>query len=230
MALEISRDDPASRQRETTMAVQGTRAQERIYETVDGQLVREGDTRGAWLRYGLDDQIDAGDMDAYRKLTGVEGVTSRAYTDDEVRAQLALRQARPEPATVRPAVPQMHDRLATELADQQRRVANLPAEQRAEAMEEAVPEEVMFTAHEIWRTGDGRLVHRGDPTGERVAYAAGDRVQDGDAEHVKGLGDPPSPDSDGNGEDTGTGTKAQPAPANKAATASNKAASTRRAP
>ena len=85
-----------------------TKAEQRIYRTTDGQLVRENDPRGAYLAYGVGDPVQDGEVDAYRALVDGDG------SGHEV-----------------PGL--MHDRLATQIADAQRVIANAPGSPAADA-------------------------------------------------------------------------------------------------
>ncbi|MCX4474816.1 hypothetical protein OOK41_31645 [Micromonospora sp. NBC_01655] len=83
------------------------KADRRIYRTTDGQLVRENDPRGAYLAYAVGDDVADGEADAYRAL--VDGDAA----EHEV-----------------PGL--MHDRLATQIADAQRVIANAPGSPAAD--------------------------------------------------------------------------------------------------
>ncbi|MDG4796209.1 hypothetical protein [Micromonospora sp. WMMD1082] len=84
------------------------KAEQRIYRTTDGHLVRENDPRGAFLAYGVGDEVPSGEADAYKAAVDGGGA------EHEV-----------------PGL--MHDRLATEVADAQRVIANAPETPAAEA-------------------------------------------------------------------------------------------------
>lgn len=85
-----------------------TKAEQRLYRTTDGQLVRENDPRGAYLAYGVGDVVADGEVDAYRDLAASDA------GEHEV-----------------PGL--MHDRLATQIADAQRVIANAPGSPAADA-------------------------------------------------------------------------------------------------
>ncbi|WFE41949.1 hypothetical protein [Micromonospora sp. WMMD998] len=104
MALSIT----TIRDQEGHTMAENTKSELRIYRTVDGELVRENDPRGAYLAYGVGDPVADGELDAYRAL--VAGDTA----GHEV-----------------PGL--MHDRLATEVADSQRVIANAPGSPAADA-------------------------------------------------------------------------------------------------
>lgn len=177
----------------------GKTAEVRVYRTVDGELVGEGDPRGAFLAFAPGHTVPAGEVAAYDELVG--RLTSKAdkanQGDDEARAQLRAQLARD--ASVPQLVGQpgvlMHDRLATELADEQRVIANRGPEAQAEAVKDADDDAVVAT-HRVYRTETGDLVHEGHDQAATLAYAPGDRVADGDVDQFNDLGDPPAPDDD----------------------------------
>lgn len=217
MGLEINRDDPAGKERKAMADSSGkTVAGERLYETIDGKLVREGDTRGAFLKYGPGDPIADRHKDAFKELNDNDSgdAAANAYNDDEARAKLRLQHAGADAKTVHGGPTQMHDRLATELADEQRAVAALPAEERAKVMEDSVADkDAVFTPYAVWRKEDGSLVREGDAEGATQAYAAGDRVQNQDLDAYKKLDSTKdSDDKDGQGAEAKDGET----PANKA--------------
>lgn len=207
------------------------KAEERIYRTVDGQLVRENDPRGAFLGYSVGDEINATEVDAYRELLG------GSQAGHEV-----------------PGL--MHDRLATEIARAQQVLANNPpghvAQMYADKLAEAArlvdagsipPPPALDTASPVdivrqvavdpdgdrevatvamARTTDGRLVRIGDPDAATLAYAPGQRIEHADRDAYAAL----SQDGDlGDGEESpkgsrpakATGSKASRRPADKAA-------------
>jgi hypothetical protein len=217
MALEINRDDAARKERDS-MAKSGTVAGERIYETTDGKLVREGDARAAFLVYGPGDVVKDRHADEFNELTGKEPTgAARAYVDDDKFAEMSLKQARPEDSVTRPGPVLVGEKLATELADEARRVANSPVEVRAEVLATAVPDDdAVFTTHAVYATEDGtELVHEGDARAFTQKYAPGDRVAPEDVDRFKELGEPAG--DDGKGGDK-PADKSGPVPANKAAT------------
>lgn len=160
-------------------------AKERLYETVDGDVVREGDPRGAFLKYAVGDLIGTDYEAKVRKLTEPEGVTSQAYTDDAARDVLRVRQANPTRETRAIAsekltgdetglqVVLLHDRLATELADEARTRAN-----RGEAL--STDDSDSVTDVRLYRTEDGKLVKEGDESAVTLAYGPGDKIRRGD--------------------------------------------------
>lgn len=194
-------------------------AKERLYETVDGDIVREGDPRGAFLKYAVGDLVGTDYEKKVNELTGSEGVTSKAYTDDEARDVLRVRQANPTAQTRAIAsekltgdetglqVVLLHDRLATELADEARARAN-----RGESLKD--DETDTITDVRLYRTEDGGLVKEGDEAGVTLAYGVGDKVRHGDLDAFEAA---TSDEDDAKTETT-------PAPAKKAVTApANKA-------
>ena len=197
----------------------GTVAGERIYETTDGKLVREGDARAAFLVYGPGDVVKDRHADEFNELTGKEPTgAARAYVDDDKFAEMSLRQARPDPALAQRGPVLVGEKLATELADEARRVANAPVEVRAEVLEKATPDDdAVFTMYPVYVTEDGQeLVHEGDGRAFTQKYAPGDRIAAEDVDRYKELGEP----AGDNGEKAGDkpADKSAPAPANKAAT------------
>ncbi|MEU4590001.1 hypothetical protein [Micromonospora aurantiaca (nom. illeg.)] len=168
---------------------ENTKSELRVYRTVDGELVRENDPRGAYLAYGVGDPVADGELDAYRAL--VAGDTS----GHEV-----------------PGL--MHDRLATQIADAQRVIANAPGSPAADAATERIdaaaelvdaasippppgrdhtsPVAIVrehaagqtddrdVAAVRVMRTGDGQLVAEDHPDAAEVAYVEGDRVANAD--------------------------------------------------
>lgn len=172
------------------------KAEQRIYRTVDGELVRENDPRGASLAYPVGEPIKPAEVEAYDRLVAGEA------SGHEV-----------------PGL--MHDRLATAIADAQRILANNPsaaaAEAAAQTLEEAArlvdaeripqpgnvapagPAEIVRQAAigdgatvstiGLARTSDGRLVHLGDPDAATRAYSEGDTVQESDLDAYRTLVD-----------------------------------------
>ncbi|MFG1776618.1 hypothetical protein ACGFIG_09335 [Micromonospora sp. NPDC049048] len=104
MTFEIKRP----REQEGRPMAGETKAEQRIYRTTDGQLVRENDPRGAYLAYGVGDPVVDGEVDAYRALAGGDAAGHEV-----------------------PGL--MHDRLATQIADAQRVIANAPGTPAADA-------------------------------------------------------------------------------------------------
>lgn len=169
----------------------GVSAEMRVYRTNDGELVRENDPRGAFLAYGVGDQVPAAEIDAYQEI--LDGRRS----GHEV-----------------PGL--MHDKLATEIADAGRLAGSDPvgpaAEVAAATLDQAAelvdadkipspapvmsvpPSEVVrqhvagkdddrpVTDVALYRTEDGRLVAEGDVDAVTQAYAKGDRVGEADQE------------------------------------------------
>lgn len=190
----------------------------RVYRTVDGEYVGEGDPRGAFLAYSAGATIAAGDVARYdafmsnQPQDAADGKTkgAQAYTDEETRDLLRRRQAG-DPAA-RAALGEsptlVHDALATELADEAAAIAAMSPEDIAALRNEQDPDGT-YAAHAVWRTADGDLVHEGDGSGVTVAYPAGARIDDADVDEYNDLGDPPKPDADAT-------PKAATTPANKA--------------
>jgi len=55
-----------------------TKAEQRIYRTNDGQLVRENDPRGVCLAYPVGEPIKAAEVDVYRQLVEEDAVAKPA--------------------------------------------------------------------------------------------------------------------------------------------------------
>lgn len=196
MALEIDR---LSR-RDDDMAG-AKKAEVRVYRTVDGEYVGEGDPRGAFLAYGIGAEVPAGDVEKYDRFMRGEpqdvadskSAAVKAYTDEETRDLMRRRQAGDRDAAAalaRAGTPVViHDRLATELADEARVLASAdPAEVAAYRNEQDT--DIVYAEHEVWRTEDGDLVHKGDPAGATLAYAVGQPIGDGDVDEYTDLGAP----------------------------------------
>lgn len=165
-------------------------AKERLYETIDGQIVREGDPRGAFLKFAIGDQVGTDYEASVSKLTKDDGVSSMAYHDDDARDVLRMRQANPTRETKAIASAQLtgddegltpvfiHDRLATELADEARTRAN-----RNELITGGKDDNV--TSERLYRTEDGELVREGDVNARTLAYGPGDKVKNGDLDSFR---------------------------------------------
>lgn len=178
-------------------------AEVRVYRTVDGEFVGEGDPRGAFLAYGIGAEIPSGDVKRYERFTAgqpqdaLDSTTlgAKAYTDEETRDLLRRRQAGDvsvkTPLNETPAL--VHDRLATELADEAQAMASMSAEDLAALRNEGSGDDV-FAEHAVWRTEGGDLVHEGDENGVTLAYAAGALIDDADVDEYNDLGAPPSSD------------------------------------
>lgn len=185
------------------MAGQGTQADVRVYRTVDGELVGEGDPRGAFLAYAPGHTVPAGEVEAYQAVVAKGQGRSRAdranMGDEKARADLRARLARDPsvPVTTTPGegAPQMHDRLATELADEQRVIANQGPQAEADAVT-AVDPDAVVAQHPVYRTETGDLVHEGHDAAATLAYAPGDRVSDADVDQYNDLGEPETPAAD----------------------------------
>lgn len=193
-----------------------TIAKARIYRTTDGHFVGEGDPRGAYLAYGAGATIADADVARYERFVAGEPqdaldsttLAAQAYTDEAARDALRQRQAGDVAAQARlnEAPPLVHDRLATELADEaQARAAMDPAD--LAALKNEGEGDDVFAEHAVWRTAEGDLVHEGDENGATLAYAVGARIDDADVDEYNDLGAPPSDDA----------TKAAKPPANKSA-------------
>ncbi|MET7949222.1 hypothetical protein [Micromonospora sp. NPDC005324] len=158
-----------------------TKAERRVYRTTDGQLVRENDPRGAYLAYGVGDTVQDGEVDAYRAL--VDGDA----TGHEV-----------------PGL--MHDRLATQIADAQRVIANAPGSPAADAATDRIADAAEQVDAASIPPPPGR--DHTSPVAIVREFAAG--TASVDAEAAEG---------DGEGETKGrrrASTKAAPKPADKA--------------
>lgn len=206
MALEINRNDAAAREREA-MASGGQKAEERLYETVDGKLVREGDPRGAFLKYGPGDPIADRHLKAYGDLD----------TDKDAVDYVAARDtlAPPDSQHAGKAPVLLGSQQATEIADEARSLAALPDEERAKVLADEDPDEdAVYADKRVWRSEDGTLVAEGDSAGVTQAYAPGDKVPAHDADAYGKVGS--TVDSD-QAEGQVEGLKAGDKPANKAA-------------
>jgi hypothetical protein len=211
-------------------------AKERLYLTVDGEVVREGDPRGAFLKYGVGDDIEDVHADAVSELTSSDGVTSQAYHNDEARDALRVRQANPDIETraatsaVLTGDPHqpvlLHDRLATELADEARERAN-----RDEALEDSdatTQKRLYWTAGEDGQPSGDTLVREGHPDAAFLAYAPGDKIRIQHLDAYESMDDDDDPDrGSDSGEPRGVsntpGVKAAPAKAAPAKAAPAKA-------
>lgn len=199
----------------------GRIAEARVYRTTDGLFVGEGDPRGAYLAYGAGAELKSSDVDRYERFMRNEpqdvedskSMASLAHTDEAVRDELRRRQAG-DPAA-RAALNEtpvlIHDRLATELADE---AAMLAAADPAEvaAMRNERDGDDVYAEHAVWRTAEGDLVHEGDENGATLAYAVGARIDDDDVDEYNDLGAPPESGTP----DTAATPKAANKPANKA--------------
>jgi hypothetical protein len=222
MALEISRDDAAGREQANMADKSGTVAGERIYETVDGKLVREGDARAAFLVYGPGDKVKPMHAVEFAELTGRDATgAALAYSDDAKFEEMSRKQARPDPRETRPGPVLVGEKLATELADHARRAANAPVEVRAEVLAEAsTDDDAVFTTFAVYRKEDGSLSTSAEE-GSTLAYAAGDRIGSEDVDQFNDLSAP---------DENSGGAKAGDKPADKSgATPANKAVATTRA-
>ncbi len=193
------------------------RAEVRVYSTVNGEFVGEGDPRGAFLVLGVGADVPEAQQGLYDRFmknrpqdaADSDSAAAKAYTDEDTRDLLRQRQA--GDVSARAALGEapilIHDRLATELADEARVLANAPAADVAEFRNDSDNEGV-YATHRVWRTADGDLVHEGDENAATLAYAEGARIDDGDVDEFNDLGDPPK-------DETPDETKAAPKPANK---------------
>lgn len=178
------------------MAGQGVQAEVRVYRTVDGELVGEGDPKGAFLAYAVGQMVPAGEVEAYNRVKGRTSTTAEKAQDGDptARDEMRRRLARDVAATpLRPGepAPLMHDRLATELADEARVIANKGADAAVEVAEQ-VDDGRTVAAFRVYRTEDGDLVHEGHEKASTLAYAPGDTVADHEVEQYDDLGDPPA--------------------------------------
>lgn len=203
-------------------------AQRRVYRTIDGRFVGEGDPEGAFLAYGVGAEVPVGDQPKYfefmeNRPEDVVGTTTgdKAYDDEDVRDALRRQVAGdPNARSLNTPPVLLHDRLHTELADEAAAIANATdqgavAEMRSEAP--GLPEPVLAT-HAIYRTAEGDLVHEGDPDAAELAYPVGAPVADADVDEYHDLGAPDGDDPEPEG-----ATK-PPAGAKRAGTSANKAA------
>lgn len=167
------------------------KAQERLYSSVDGRIVREGDPAGAFLAYAIGDQIGEDHVAQVGRLVKPTGVTSQAFHDDDARDVLRVRQAEPTVATRAVAAEKLaddpnapvllHDRLATELADEARERAN---------QDEALELSATSTKARLYWTADrSELVPEGHRDSAFLAYAPGDKIRRGDLDAFEALSD-----------------------------------------
>lgn len=168
-----------------------TIAKVRVYRSVDGDFVHDGDPRGAFLAYGLGAEIAPGDVAKYERLmSGATTKAADAYTDedtrDELRRRLAGDPALRTPLNQEPAL--IGDRLATELADEAQMLAAQPGDTHADVSGDGS----VFAAHAVYRTTEGELVHEGDAAAATLAYPAGARIDDADVDEYADLGEPPA--------------------------------------
>lgn len=200
------------------------KAEYRLYETTDGELVREGDARAAFLVAAKGDDVPERHEKAFRELSKVDSdapMATRAQVDDEARDELRHSMVGQDRQGKGHEPPLMSERLATELADEQRRVASAPVEARVADAEKR--DGVVVAERRIYRTEDGKLVNEGDASAAFLAYAAGDQVADSDKDAYAKLGGEKST-KDGDASDANTkeespaANKAASAPANKAVT------------
>lgn len=206
----------------------------RLYETTDGELVREGDARAAFLVAIPGEEVPERHHAAYRDLGKIDEnapIATRAQVDTDARDELRHQMVGQDRVGKGNEPPLMSERLATELADEQRRVASAPAEVRAEDKRAATSGAVV-TDRRIYRTEDGKLVNEGDANAAFLAYAAGDQIADSDKDayaKLRGKNDDESTEDSGEQSTSDDGSKAEDKPANKAATTpANKAATTGR--
>ena len=150
-------------------------ATERIYATVDGKLVREGDERAAFLAVAKGFPVPMPKQREYQAL-----MVTEPEVDKQEKAARLLGLKRPglneEPVLI-------GEREATELADEARDKA-----QNEQPM--VMPEEAVVAPVHLYATDqDGELVQAGDERAARLAYAPGQRVAKEHEEQVRALGD-----------------------------------------
>jgi hypothetical protein len=204
------------------------KAEQRIYRTTDGQLVRENDPRGAYLAYGVGDVVADGEAGAYRALIGaaasheVPGLMHDRLATAIADAQRVLA-SNPSDAAAQVAVEQLEE--ATRLVDAERIPQPGPAQPaspaaivRDVAASGATGGQVLADAP-VYRTEDGRLVREGDPDAHELAYGKGDAVADSDKDAYGTLpaGDEAKAAKPAAKSTSRAGTKAAAKPADKAA-------------
>lgn len=179
---------------------QAKRATARIYRTTDGLFVGEGDPRGAYLAYGVGAEIaeqDVARFDAWvsnspQDALDSQSLAAKAYTDEEARDVLRRRQA--GDITARAALNQepalIHDRLATELADEAAALAAAPVEQVADLRNDLSTDGQVFATRRVYRTETGDLVNEGAEGAVTLAYAVGQPVSDADVDEYNDLDEP----------------------------------------
>jgi molybdopterin-guanine dinucleotide biosynthesis protein len=229
MGLTITRGTPEP-ERTTHM-----HAEIRVYRTTDGTLVGEGDPRGAFLAYVPGVDVADQDADAYRVLRESKSLGTLAQVDDVARDEMRMRQAGDPSAVARPGERPalIHDRLATELADEARALANV-ADQGAVADVRADMHETPIATERLGRTESGELVKFTDPHAVTLAYTEGMKIGDSDVDQFDALYRPerssadPNPDPVDDGSDPDPAKSADP-PANKMSNPpANKSATTTR--
>lgn len=210
MALEIRTGEQ--------MAGQGTTSEMRVFRTIDGRLVNEHDPRGAFLAFAPGDGVPAHQVEEYERLK--ERHEKGAPSGDALMAQ--VKDGVPAgPAGERV---QIHDDLATELADIAQAQANAPVDQRIAIAKERADDGVRVADRRLLRTEDGDLVNDGDEKGLTLAYIAGDTIKAADVDAYDELnGDQDDEAADEASQDGDQGDK-PPADPKKAAPVANKAA------
>jgi len=165
-------------------------AEVRVYRTVDGEFVHEGDPRGAFLAYPQGAEVPPGDQERYHRFMRSDERTTAAVaaTDADVRDALRRRVAGDVTAKPRPEeeLVLMHDRLVTELADEAQRAANPPADEPDDE-----PDDGKVRAEWIvYRTAEGDLVHEGDESAAALAYTIGQVIEPDDVDEYQDMGAP----------------------------------------
>lgn len=214
MALTIRTQEDAE------MAGQGTTAEMRVFRTTDGKLVNEHDPRGAFLAYAPGDGVPAHHVEQYNALKARHD--KGAPTEDALMVQ----QVDGKPAGPAGEFVQIHDDLATALADEAQRLANAPVEERVERAKDRADDGVRVADRRLLRTEDGDLVNDSDARGLTLAYIAGDTIKAADVDAYDELnGDQDNDedaakesDEDNPQEGGGNDPKMVKPPANKAAT------------
>jgi hypothetical protein len=146
-------------------------ADRRVYRTVGGDLVSEGDPAGAFLAYEPGAAIDGGDVEQYAALGDAPSAVDVARSALLAREERALRQ----PAQF------MHERAMTEAADEMRAWAA-----RGEQHPELARGRTVATRR-VFRAEDGTLVGESDPAAVTLAYPVGAIVADQDVDAYRKL-------------------------------------------
>jgi hypothetical protein len=218
------------------MTAQNKLSEHRVYRTNDGELVGENDPRAAFLAYAKGTEVPGDKVPEYDAFVKSLKGTGDPATDEAARA--ALREKlHPASGQYADHTQPIGERLATELADEQREIANRGADAVETAAQVQDPDRVVAQVA-VGANDKGDLVAATDPTSTRLMYAEGDEIVDpahrkayaalseaaeaeadatdpADADPVK-----PDPVDPGHGDDPA---KAKATPSNKAVkTADNK--------
>jgi hypothetical protein len=203
----------------------------RLYESTNGELVREGDPRAAFLVAIPGDEVPERHASAFRdfgKIDESAPLATRAQVDSDARDELRHAMVGEDKQGKANEPPLMSERLMTELADEQRRIASAPAAVRAED-KRAAKSGAVVTERRLYRTDDGKLVNEGDANAAFLAYAAGDQIADSDKDAFSKLGkeDEESTEDSGDSSTDDDSKASVPADNKEAKPAANKATTVR---